>query len=159
MKSIMRNGFTSLLIAAVAVGLYAAKGWNPTTALFPRVIGFPMLALLTAILVVDITRGRRQKENGETADAGGTEFSAETRRTAIYLGWLIGFGVLIWAIGIVYSIPIYVFGYLKIVGKYGWLKSGIYAAAAVAVIILLFEYAFQIAWPEGALLSILNSGN
>jgi hypothetical protein len=156
MKSIMQNGFTSLLIIAVAVGLYLSKGWNPTTALFPRVIGFPMLALLIVILAVDIIRGRCQKENGETDGDGDIEFSNETSRTAIYFGWLIGFGVLIWAIGIVYSIPIYVFSYLKIVGKYSWLKSGIYAAAAAAVIIILFEYVFQVAWPKGALLSILD---
>jgi hypothetical protein len=157
MKRIMQNAFTLLLIIGVAAGLYSAKGWNPATALFPRVIGFPMLALLAVILAVDITRGRRQKENGETDGDSGTEYSTETYRTAIYFGWLIGFGVLIWAIGIVYSIPIYVFSYLKIVAKYNWLKSSIYAAAAMAAIILLFEYAFQVAWPEGALLSIMSA--
>ena len=153
----MQNAFTLLLIIGVAAGLYAARGWNPTTALFPRLIGFPMLAVLAVILALDIKRGRRQKDNGETDSDSGMKYSAETYRTAIYLGWLIGFGVLIWAIGIVYSIPIYVFSYLKIVAKYNWLKSSIYAAAALAVITLLFEYAFQIAWPEGALLSIMSA--
>ena len=156
MTNILQNGFTLLLIGAVAVGLYAAQGWNPTTALFPRVIGFPTLALLIAILAVDITRGRRRKQDGETDGDGGIDFSTKASRTAIYLSWLIGFGVCIWAIGFVYSIPIYVFGYLKIVGKYGWLKSGSYAAAAVAVIVILFEYVFRVAWPEAAFLSILH---
>jgi hypothetical protein len=156
MKRILENGFTLLLIIAVAIGLYAARGWNHTTALFPRVIGVPMLALLTVILAVDMARGRRRKEDVETAGEGGLDFPTSVRRTAIYLGWLIGFGVLVWAIGIVYSIPIYVAGYLRLVGKYSWLKSVVYAASSVAVIILLFEYAFQIAWPQGALLRILN---
>jgi cytochrome c oxidase subunit IV len=101
-------------------------------------------------------RGRSQKENRARDGDGETEFSAETRRTSIHLGWLIGFGVLIWALGIVYSIPIYVFGYLKIIGKYSWLKSGIFAAAATAVIVILFEYVFRVAWPDAALLSILH---
>jgi hypothetical protein len=152
----MQNAFTSLLIIAVAAGLYAARGWNSTTALFPRVIGFPMLALLTAILAGDVRRGRRQKEIVATDGGGEREFSAEAGRASIYLGWLIGFAVLIWAIGIVYSIPIYVFGYLKIIGQYGWLKSGIYATAATAVIVILFEYVFRVAWPEAAFLSIFN---
>ena len=158
MKRLMQNGFTSLLIIAVAVGLYTARGWSATTALFPRVIGFPMLALLIVILAIDMKRARCQKEDEDTEGDGGMDFVATASRTVIYLGWLIGFGVLIWAIGIVYSIPIYVFAYLRAVGKYSWLQSGIYAAASVAVIILLFDYAFQVAWPEGALLSILNSG-
>jgi hypothetical protein len=157
MKRIMQNGLTSLLIIAVAAGLYVARGWNPTTALFPRVIGFPMLALLTAILAVDITRGRRKIEDGETEGDGGMDFSAVTNRTALYFGWLIGFGVLIWAVGIVYAIPIYVFGYLKIIGKYSWLKSGIYAGAAMVVIVVLFEYLFHVAWPEPALHIMLSS--
>jgi hypothetical protein len=156
MKSIMQYVFTSLLIIAVAVGLYISKDWNSTTALFPQVIGFPMLALLIAILAVDIKRGQRQKKNGETNGDGDIEFSTITSRMVIYFGWLIGFGVLIWAIGIVYSIPIYIFSYMKIVGKYSWLKSGIFAAAATAVIIILFGFIFQVAWPEGTLLSILN---
>jgi hypothetical protein len=152
----MNYAFTSLLIIAVAVGLYAARNWNSTTGLFPRAVGFPMFALLVAILVKDILEGQRQKKIEEADGDDDKEFSAITGRTVMYFGWLVGFGVLIWAIGIVYSIPIYVFSYLKVVGKYSWLKSGLYAAGAVAVIFVLFEYAFHVAWPDGALQSMLG---
>ncbi len=123
---------------------------------FPRAVCIPFLGLLVAILVVDIKRGRRQTTNGETDGDGDGEFSALTARTVKYFGWLVGFGVLIWAIGMVYSIPVYVFSYLKIVGKQSWLKSGLYAAGAVAVIYILFQYVFSVSWPEGALLSMLG---
>ena len=159
MKRMMGYVFTSLLIIAVAIGLYLSRNWNSTTALFPRAVCIPMLAVLVAILAVDIKQGQRQKINGETDGDGGREFSAITSRTVKYFGWLVGFGVLIWAIGIVYSIPIYVFSYLKTLGKQSWLKSGLYAAGAVAVIFILFQYAFHVAWPDGALLSILGLGN
>ena len=66
MKNIMQYAFTSLWIIAVAVALYVSRNWNSTTALFPHSVGFPMLALLVVILVVDIRKGRRQKEKGET---------------------------------------------------------------------------------------------
>ena len=36
-----------------------------------------------------------------------------------YFGWLIGFVVVTWAIGIVYTIPIYVCGYMKLEGTTG----------------------------------------
>jgi hypothetical protein len=156
MKRIMGYVFTSLLIIAVAIGLYLSRNWNSTTALFPRAVCIPILAVLVAILAVDIKQGQRQKINGETDGDGDREFSAITSRTVKYFGWLVGFGVLIWAIGIVYSIPIYVFSYLKTLGKQSWLKSGLYAAGAVAVIYILFEFAFHVAWPEGTLLSILH---
>jgi hypothetical protein len=155
MKNRVQYVFTSLLIIAVAVGLYAAKGWNSTTALFPRVVGFPMLALTIAILAVDIKKGRRQDNDGE--GNGNAEFITTTGRMVRYFGWLIGFVVLIWAIGIVYSIPIYIFSYMKIEGRYGWFKCGTYAVVMTAFIAILFDYVFGVAWPEGVLLSILNS--
>lgn len=154
MKNIMQYGFTSFWIIMAAVCLYLAKDWNSMTALFPRVVGFPMLALTIAILAVDIKKGRRQDKDGEAnGDAG---FKTRNSRMIMYFGWLIGFVVLIWAIGIVYSIPIYIFCYMKIAGKYGWLKCGIYAGAMTVFISILFEYVFRVAWPEGALLRILN---
>lgn len=112
-----------------------------------------MLALLVAILTKDILQGQRQKKNGVAEGGDDREFSTITGRTVIYFGWLVGFGVLIGAIGIVYSIPIFVFGYTKIVAKQSWLKSGLYAVGATAVIYILFEFVFHVAWPEGALIS------
>ena len=150
----MQYGFTSILIIMIAVCLYLAKDWNPTTGLFPRVVGYPMFVLAIAILAIDIRNGRRKDNDGEAGDDA--EFKARNSRMVKYLAWLIGFVVLIWAIGIDYTIPIYIFSYMKIEGKYGWLKCGIYAAATTAFITILFEYVFRVAWPEGALIRILN---
>jgi hypothetical protein len=152
MKRIMQYGFTSLLIIAVAIGLYESRKWNATTALFPQAVGFPMLALLVAILAADIKQGRRRKEKEETDGKGDRKYSAATGLTLLYLAWLAGFIVVAWAIGLVYSIPIYIFTYMKIQGKYSWLQSGVYAVAATAFAIF-FAYLLQMAWPEGALLS------
>jgi hypothetical protein len=69
---------------------------------------------------------------------------------------LAGFIALAWAIGLLYSIPIYIFTYMKIQGRISWLQCGVYAAAAT-VFVYIFGTMFQMAWPEGALLSILNS--
>ena len=150
----MQYGFTSLFIIMIAACLYIAKDWNSETALFPRVVGFPMLVLMIAILAVDMKKGRRQDKDGEADD--NVEFITMTGRMVRYFAWLIGFLVLTWAIGIEYTIPIYIFSYMKIEGKYGWLKCGIYALATTAFITILFEYVFLVAWPEGALLRILN---
>jgi hypothetical protein len=150
----MQYGFTTFFIIMIAVCLYIAKDWNFETALFPRAVGFPMLVLMMAILAIDIKKGWRQDKDGKTDDD--VEFIRKTGRMARYLGWLIGFVFLTWAIGIDYTIPIYIFSYMKIEGKYGWLKCGIYAAATTVFITILFEYVFRVAWPEGALIRILN---
>ena len=153
MTTIIQYVFTSLWIIALAVALYVSRNWNPTTALFPHAVGFPILALLVVILVVDIRKGRRRKEKGEAEDK---EFLTKNRWMTLYLGWLVGFALLIWAIGMVYSIPIYLFSYMTIQGKYGWLKSGLYAAGATAFVFLLFQYAFRVSWPQGELLVMLG---
>jgi len=152
-KSIMQYGFTLLLIIAVAVALYASRNWNATTALFPQAVGFPMLALLVAVFAMDIKKGRRGKENGETD--GDRKFSTATGLTLLYLAWLAGFVVLAWAIGLLYSIPIYIFTYMKIQGRISWLQCGVYGVAAT-VFVYIFGYMFQMVWPEGTLLNILN---
>jgi uncharacterized membrane protein YfcA len=154
MKNILQYAFTSLWIIAVAIALYASRNWNSTTALFPQSVGFPILALLVFILVVDIRRGRRQK--GETEADEDREFSVKNRAMTLYLGWLVGFAVLVWAIGMVYSIPVYMLSYMTIQGKYSWRKSGIYAVAATALVFVLFQYVFGVAWPDGVLLTMLG---
>jgi hypothetical protein len=153
MTNIIQYVFTSLWIIALAVGLYVSRNWNSTTALFPHAVGFPILAVLVVILAVDIRKGRRRTEKGETEDK---KFLTKNRWMMLYLGWLVGFAFLIWAIGILYSIPIYIFSYMTIQGKYGWLKSGLYAAGATALVFILFQYAFGVAWPEGELISMLG---
>ena len=154
MKNIMEYGFTLFWIIATAVCLYLTKEWNSMTALFPRVVTVPMLALTIAILTMDVRAGRRQNGEGEKEDAA--EFRTTNRRMVKYFGWLIGFAALIWAIGVIYAIPIYIFAYMKIEGKYRWLKSGIYAIVTTVSISVLFEYAFRVAWPKGILLRLLH---
>ena len=150
----MQYGFTSLLIIMLAICLFIAMGWNSTTALFPRVVGFPMLVLMIIILIQDLKQDRRldQQLRSKMEQA----FKSQNIRMVRYFLWLIGFVVLVWAIGIEYTIPIYIFSYMKIEGKYGWLKSGIYAITTTAFITILFVYIFRVAWPEGVLLQLLN---
>jgi len=56
----------------------------------------------------------------------------------------------------VYAIPIYVFSYMTLQGKYGWLKAALYAVAASALVFTLFQFVFKVAWPKGELLIMLG---
>ena len=65
MKNIMHYVFAASLIVVIAVGLYIARDWNSTTALFPRLVGYPMITLVMAILATDFKKRRRQDGDGE----------------------------------------------------------------------------------------------
>ncbi len=149
MRQVMQFGFTLACIIVLAVCLFVAQGWNSTTALFPRVIGYPILVLLIVILVMDIVKERRLvQEDKSEQDAAFKKFNLNMIK---YFGWLIGFVVLMWLVGIVYTVPVFIFSYMKREGRYTWLASLSSAVAMTVFIVVFFQYLFKVAWPEGVL--------
>jgi hypothetical protein len=154
MKKRLEYAFTSSVLVAIAWGLYAGRGWNATTALFPRAVGFPMLLVVAAILLMGMAKGRgRENDSTEHRDAADADFifRRTSARMARYFGWLFLFVVAIWAIGITLAIPIYVLAYMKIEGDYGWWKCVVYASVTAGFITIVYGHLFQVAWPDGAL--------
>ena len=153
MKRRLELAFTLSVLGAVSWGLYAGRGWNATTALFPRAVGFPMLFLLIGILGMGIVKGRNGKPDDVDADSAFRETAA---RMARYFGWLLGFVVAIWAMGISFAIPVYILAYMKIEGRYGWRACVTYASVTAGLITVVYSYLFRVAWPEGAVLRSLG---
>jgi thiosulfate reductase cytochrome b subunit len=173
MKKAINYGFTLVLILVVAAGLYAARAWNSTTGLFPRAFGYPMLVLLVVIFLKDIVKDWREsvkqaknvKNDVQDPSESACEeerreeekaFAFTTKRMLLYIAWVIGFGAIIWAFGIAISIPVFVFAFMKVMGKYGWIKSLIFAALAGALIFVLFQFAFKVSWPDGAIITLIG---
>ena len=159
MKRRLEFAFTLSLLVAISWGLYAGRGWNATTALFPRAVGFPMLFLMIGILGMETVK-RRNRENDRNGcpEEGDPDamFRERAARMVRYFGWLFGFVVLIWAIGISFSIPIYILAYMKIEGKYGWWECVVCASVTAGLIAIVYGYLFRVAWPDGALLRSLG---
>lgn len=159
MKRIVEYVFTLSLLIGISCALYAGRNWNATTALFPRAVGVPMLGVVMGIFVMEIVE-RRSRANGGNGDVENGDRDSMFRQTAgrmvRYFGWLFAFVAAIWAIGISYSIPIYLFAYMRIEGRYGWWKCVIYSSLTGGLIGIVYGYVFRVAWPEGALLRSLN---
>jgi hypothetical protein len=116
------------------------------TALFPRVIGVPALVLCMAVLSMSIRRGSQQKSEQEMkAD---TEFSRTVKIAVVLFAWIIGFILLIWTLGIIAAMFVYVLSYMRVQGKYRWLSSAITAACVSSFVYVVFNVIFRIAWPE-----------
>lgn len=150
MKKTLNHGFTAALIVASAAGLLATIGWNSTTALFPRAVCIPTLLLAVAILLRDIRAERRTPAQARAADAA-TEAAVPYGAVALRFAWLVGFLSVIWALGLVAAIFLFVMAYMARLGGYGWGRSFVFAALTACAVYLVFNVAFEVVWPQGAL--------
>ena len=125
------------LVAAYAV--YAALRWPPKAALFPLVMGIPLLVLTLAQFVADL----RQRSPAAPPAGGG-------RALAVF-GWMAAFIVLVLLAGFPVAVPVFVLSYLVIAGE-GWILSVTLAAAAWGAFHLLFQRLLHFPF-EGGLIS------
>ena len=126
----------SLGLAAVAgYAVYAALRWPPKAALFPLVMGIPLLVLAVAQLVVDL------RERPAAAP--------ESRRALGVLAWMVAFIVLVLLLGFPIAVPVFVLAYLVTSGREGWVLSVVLAAAAWAAFHLLFQRLLHFPFEDG----------
>ena len=112
------------LVAGYAV--YAAWSFPAKAALFPLVIGIPLLVLALAQLVLQL----REPE---------APLESERRRTLAAFGWMAAFIGLVVLAGFPTAVPVFVFSYLAAQRAAPWWQSAALAAAAWGVFHLLFE--------------------
>lgn len=126
MRRLSGAALFSLGLAAVAAyAVYAALRWPPKAALFPLVMGIPLLVLALAQFTVDL----RQRTPATPPGSG--------RALAVF-GWMAGFIVLVLLAGFPIAVPVFVLSYLVIAGE-GWLLSIALAGAAWGAFHLLFQ--------------------
>lgn len=118
--------FSLALAALAAYAVYAALRWPPKAALFPLVMGIPLLVLALAQFLVDL------RERAPAAPPG-----ASARALAVF-GWMVAFILLVLLAGFPVAVPVFVLAYLVIAGE-GWVLSVALAAAAWGAFHLLFQ--------------------
>jgi Tripartite tricarboxylate transporter TctB family len=142
----------ALATAGVAAyALYASLYWPFRTALFPRVLGIPLLALSTMELILSLTTVERARE-GHAVDF---EMTADLdphvarKRTVGIFSWILGFFILILVFGFTLAVPLFVFLYMKFAGNERWGLSLILAALAWLTMEGLFNRLLHIPFAEG----------
>lgn len=161
--------FTLFAAAVFGFVVVTAREWPIGTRLFPWCVGIPMLVLSLVQLAVELFRSTRsvdpQRSSVETGDLQ-VDWSIGTRlvihRAAKFFGWIIGLLLGIWLLGFFVTVPLFVFLYLKLEAKEGWLLSFWLTAAALVFLIGIFEQILHthwpqplIPWPEAMLKSVL----
>ncbi|MBI4489723.1 MAG: tripartite tricarboxylate transporter TctB family protein [Deltaproteobacteria bacterium] len=147
---------STVLLAGYA--LYVSMHWPFRTALFPRVIGIPLLLLAFVEMILSLLGIEKERE-GHAVDfelATDVDPVIARKRTLAILGWTIGFLALIVAIGFPIAVPLFVFLYLKLVGKERWVLTLILTVVSWLFMEGLFNRLLHIPFPEGWIFSLLG---
>jgi len=133
--------FSAALAAAAAYAVFTALRWPSKAALFPLVMGIPLLVLALAQMVIELREPQR---------AEGPPGAA--RAALAILAWMAGFIALVLLIGFPLAVPLLIFAYLRIAGRESWLLSTALAVAAWGIFHLLFERLLHFPFEAGLLI-------
>ena len=129
--------FSAALAVAAAYAVYAALRWPPKAALFPLTMGIPLLVLALAQVLIDL------RDPPQAAPA------AARRRSLAVFAWMAGFIALVLLVGFPVAVPVFVFCYLAIASREGWVLSAALAAAAWGAFHLLFQRLLHFPFEDG----------
>ena len=148
--------FTLAIIALFAWALWESKDFGFRAGLFPWAIGYPVIAMAIAQLVLELMGKSR---GGALESEVDVDLPPEVvrHRTLGILGWIIGFFLMIWLIGFSWAVPITTFLYLRFSGGEKWSTTILFTLATWAFFYGVFEYSLRIPFPEGLLFDWLGS--
>jgi TctA family transporter len=129
--------FMAVLIYAIA----AAIPWPATVQLFPLVFAIPALLLTISALYIDWRAIRLAPPA-----AGGVLPPGELGRTVHFFLWLGAVLAVTVLFGQHVALPAFVALYLLVWGRYDWKIALVYAAAALGLMMLLFDYLSPTLW-------------
>jgi hypothetical protein len=156
--------FAFLLAVLFGYALFAGRFWPFKAALFPTVVGIPGVVLALAVGALALRRGRSSRAGAPPqSGAPGDLFLDESsltgdalKRTAVIFGWIFGAVIGSWLLGQKLALPLFVFGYLKLGSREGWVLSIVMTLATVALLLGVFDYVVNVAWYEGEIFHWLD---
>jgi hypothetical protein len=153
MRSSLSLRFFFSLVVAIAAGyaLYASLHWPFRTALFPRVIAFPLLVLCVIEMVLSVGVVEKGREGHAVDFEMTTDIDPRTarKRTLAIFSWTVAFLALIVGVGFPLAVPLFVFLYLKVAGKEGWGLTLLLTALSWLFIEGLFDRLLHIPFAPG----------
>jgi len=158
MKTALNLRFLFALGVALIAGcaLYLSLDWPFRTALFPRVLGAPLLFLALTEMFLSAFGA------GEQREAQAVDFQLATdvdpilarKRSLAISAWILTFFILILLTGFPLGVPLFVFLYLKVAGRERWVLTLSLTALSWLFMEGLFERLLHIPFPQGWIFSL-----
>jgi len=152
--------FSFVFVIFFIVFIYEAQEWRMQARLYPLAIGIPMLVLAIIQLILDL-KGVERKQSDDAAPvdfqfAQAIDPVVARKRTFNIFGWFFGFFIGIWLLGFTITIPLMVFGYLKIQSGETWRLSLTLTAIAWFFFWSLFIWLLNLPFPDGLIFTLIN---
>lgn len=143
-----------LIMLASGYGVVTAWSWPWKAALFPLVIGIPVFCMAAAEALWTLFGSKPSEGHASDFQLSRHLPERETlRRTAIAVGWMLGFFAAIVLLGFPIALPLFVFLYLRLQGRESWTLSIVFTLVAWAIFYGLFDMLLHLPFPAGWLLS------
>ncbi len=156
----MKNKSKALLslffVLLSALAIYIAKDWQvEEVARFPLVAAILLFIFSLADLLVILFMPEKKRETAiDFQPTAGEEVepSVAFKRTLGIFGWILSLGFLILFLSFNIALPLFVFLYVKVVGRYGWFFSLLMGAIAWVFFYGLFDRMLHLPFPNGLIL-------
>ncbi len=171
------NLFPAALLVLFIVMLTQSFDWPFAARIVPSIVGIGAILFCSLSLINDVF-GLHERDGAVAATAGGAgggqqkihmDIASKTShlpgptilgRGLLFFGWMAGFMVLMWLVGLIPAAPIFIIAYMRVEGREPW-KIAVPMAACVALLIyIVFDQLLSIPWPPtlaGYLFPILKA--
>jgi hypothetical protein len=159
MKPILQVTFGLLILVFFGVCLWQAAGWPRQAKFFPLAILVPMIlvGVVNLVLELKVLFGQQGLLSDALAGSRPTERASDVyvlRRTIQTFLWVFGFFGGIWLLGFSLAIPLFIFSYLKVYSREGWILSLALPCVAWLLFFGLFERLLHLPFPEGMIFTL-----
>jgi putative tricarboxylic transport membrane protein len=143
---------TLIIATIIALALFQSRNFGYRAGLFPWVIGIPTLLLALVQLAKDVMSHKKERasEHGELSP------EVVRKRTFLIIAWTVGCFLAIWLLGFSYAVPLFIFLYLKVEGREGWLMTITVTFFSWLFFYALFERILNVPFPDPLLLSFFQ---
>ena len=152
-KASLALGVVVMLVSAL--GVISAWGWPAKAALFPLVICVPLFFLAAAEVLWSLF-GAAAQSASDFKLSDHLPQAVALRRTAVAVGWILGFFFGILLLGFLIAVPVFVLAYLRVQGKRGWVFSAVFTAVVWSCFFGLFDLLLHLPFPPGWIPSLFG---
>lgn len=144
--------FSAGIALLAAWALLQTIGWPIKAALYPRVVGIPLLLLAAAesLYTLRTTSGGVSEQNGETASDATVAPEVAARRAAAVAAWIGGLLMGVLLVGFQAAVPLFMLAYLR-QARERWTVAVFFGLLAGLLFHLLFVSLLHLPLPIGLL--------